>query len=80
MELNFTDVSANPSIGFMDTKRCFSLPDDDASQAPSRPAQALDEPVEAMPWLRRWMRKASAILARAERRVTENFRVPPNGA
>ena len=80
MELNFTDVSANPSIWFMDTKRCLSLPDDDHSQALSGPAQAADAAVEPTNLLRRWMRQASAVLARAEQRVTENFRVPPNGA
>lgn len=80
MELNFTDVSANPSIGSMDTKRCLPLPDDDASQALSCPAQASDAAVEPTPWYRAWMRQASAVLARAEKRVAENFRVPPNGA
>jgi hypothetical protein len=29
--------------------------------------------------LRRWLRAMGAALARAERRLTENFRVPPHG-
>ncbi|WP_025138824.1 hypothetical protein [Achromobacter sp. DH1f] len=30
--------------------------------------------------LRRWMTAAHATLARAEKRIIERFRVPPNGA
>lgn len=80
MEFNFTGVSANPSIGFMDTKRCMPPPDDDTSPGLSGPSQSPDVRAEPTNWLRTWMRKAASILARAEKRVTENFRVPPNGA
>jgi len=59
----------------MDTKRCVPLSDDDSS-----PALIPDATLEPTHWLWVWLRKANAVLTRAERRVTENFRVPPNGA
>lgn len=29
--------------------------------------------------IRRWLKRVASALARAERRITENFRVPPGG-
>jgi len=48
-----------------------------ASQLPGQ--RCGDEPPPPDPPPRRWLRWAAAALERAERRITENFRVPPGG-
>lgn len=37
------------------------------------------EPEKACSLLRLWLNRAAVALERAERRITENFQVPPNG-
>ncbi|KRB35951.1 MULTISPECIES: hypothetical protein [unclassified Acidovorax] len=46
---------------------------------PQRPARAARWPrrVQRLGW--RWLRRLGAALARAEQRITDNFRVPPHG-
>ena len=46
---------------------------------PRRPARAARWPrwVQSLGW--RWLRRLGAALARAEQRITDNFRVPPQG-
>jgi len=58
---------------------------------PIHPIEPQDSPADAAPQsthlatkqtgspIRRWLKRAAAALARAEQRITENFRVPPHG-
>lgn len=46
---------------------------------PQHPARAARWPRRAQRLGWRWLRKLGAALARAERRITDNFRVPPHG-
>jgi len=52
-------------------------PHDSPTDAPPQGLPLAPEP--AGPLIRRWLRRAAAALARAEQRITENFRVPPHG-
>lgn len=46
---------------------------------PPRPARTAHWPrrVQRLGW--RWLRRLGVALARAEQRITDNFRVPPHG-
>lgn len=51
----------------------------DAPAADTQPPNAPPAQKQAGAPIQRWLQRAAAALARAEQRITENFRVPPHG-
>jgi hypothetical protein len=83
MKFNFTNTAASPSMAAMAHRDHATRTPDHPSAVSARPARSGGAPASAETaaparWRTVWHRLAE-VLARAERRITANFRAPPGG-